>query len=97
MLSDEVKRHRYDQFGHAGVTGMGGGGAGMHGVSVEDILNQFFGGRAAGSGGGGSIFDDLFGGGGGSRGAPQEQGESRRFDIEIDLDMAFKKASPRKI
>ena len=85
VLSDEEKRKRYDQFGHAGLSGMGGG-ADMHGVSVEDILNQFFGGRAGG--GGGSIFDDLFGGGGG-RGV-QEQGESRRFDIEIDLEQAFK-------
>ena len=85
VLSDEDKRKRYDQYGHAGLSGMGGG-ADMHGVSVEDILNQFFGGRAGG--GGGSIFDDLFGGGGG-RGV-QEQGESRRFDIEIDLEQAFK-------
>ncbi len=85
VLSDEEKRKRYDQFGHAGLSGMGGG-SDMHGVSVEDILNQFFGGRAGASGG--SIFDDLFGGGGG-RGV-QEQGESRRFDIEIDLEQAFK-------
>ena len=89
VLSDEDKRHRYDQYGHAGISGMGAGGQDFHGVSVEDILSQFFGGRA-GSGGGGSIFDDLFGGGttGGERGI--EQGESRRFDISIDLEQAFK-------
>ncbi len=59
VLSDEDKRHRYDQFGHAGVSG-GGGGQDFHGVSVEDILSQFFGGRAGGGGAGGaSIFNDL--------------------------------------
>jgi molecular chaperone DnaJ len=82
VLSDPEKRQRYDQFGHAGVSG--GGGQDFHGVSVEDILSQFFGGR-----GGGSIFDDFFGGGGGSRGGP-EQGESRRFDMEIDLEQAYR-------
>jgi molecular chaperone DnaJ len=88
ILSDEEKRRRYDQFGHAGISG-GGGGADFHGVSVEDILSQFFGGRAGGAGGaGGSIFDDLFAGGGGRAGV--EPGESHRFDIEIDLEQAYK-------
>lgn len=87
VLSDEEKRKRYDQFGHAGVSNMGGGGPDFHGVSVEDILNQFFGGR--GGGFSGSIFEDLFGGGGGGeRGIAQ--GESRRFDITIELEQAYK-------
>src|SRR3954471_18227686 len=53
VLSDEQKRTQYDQFGHAGLGG-GGGGPDFHGVSVEDILNQFFGGAGRGgfSGGG---------------------------------------------
>ncbi len=86
VLSDEQKRQQYDQFGHAAV---GGGGQDFHGVSVEDILNQFFGGRAGARGGGGmgggSIFDDLFGGQ-----QQEEQGASLRYDIEIDLDQAYK-------
>src|SRR5438105_14646295 len=45
VLSDEEKRQRYDQFGHAGLSGAGA--QDFHGVSVEDILNQFFGGRAS--------------------------------------------------
>src|SRR5258708_37415996 len=40
VLSDAEKRQRYDQFGHAGVSAAGG--ADFPGVSVEDILNQFF-------------------------------------------------------
>jgi molecular chaperone DnaJ len=48
VLSDSAKRQRYDQFGHAGVTG-----AGVHDFShmnVEDIFSMFG-------------FGDLFGGG----------------------------------
>ena len=85
VLSDEQKRAQYDQFGHAAVGG-GGGGADFRGVSVEDILNQFFGGGGRG-GFGGSIFDDMF------AGQQQEQsgaGASLRYDIEIDLEQAFK-------
>jgi molecular chaperone DnaJ len=84
VLSDDEKRSRYDQYGHAGVSGLGGG-ADFHNVSVEDILSQFFGGRG---GAGGSIFEDLFGGGGRGQSGP-EQGESRRFDIQIDLEHAY--------
>lgn len=95
VLSDEEKRQRYDQYGHAGVSG--GGGPGMQGVSVEDILSQVFGGRVAGAGGGagGSIFDELFGAGGGGGRGVQEQGESRRFDIEIELEQAYKGVSKK--
>ncbi|HYG73577.1 MAG TPA: molecular chaperone DnaJ [Planctomycetota bacterium] len=86
VLSDEQKRSAYDQFGHAAVGG--GGGADFHGVSVEDILNQFFGGGARGGMGGGSIFDDLFGGA--SHQEASGQGASLRYDIEIDLESAYK-------
>src|SRR5437870_5806793 len=47
VLSDDQKRAQYDQFGHAAVGG-GFGGQDFHGVSVEDILNQFFGGAGRG-------------------------------------------------
>src|SRR5579862_739122 len=82
VLSDEEKRQRYDQFGHAGV--QGGGSPDFHGVSVEDIISQFFGGR-------GSIFGDMFGGG---SSAP-EQGESRRFDMELTLEQAYRGVSKK--
>ena len=84
VLSEEDKRQRYDQFGHAGVSGAAGGG-GFEGVSVEDILSQFFGG---GGGGRGSVFDDLFGGMQGQQ--QSNQGASLRADVEIELEQAYR-------
>lgn len=50
VLSDPEKRRAYDQFGHDGPRGFGGGGGGF-----EDIFSQFgdfFGGGFSGNGGG---------------------------------------------
>jgi molecular chaperone DnaJ len=42
VLSDERKRKRYDQFGHAGLGGASqGGGYGGSGMSMDDIFAQF--------------------------------------------------------
>ncbi|MDR0756391.1 MAG: DnaJ domain-containing protein, partial [Tannerella sp.] len=41
VLSDEQKRSRYDQFGHAGVGGASQGGFGGGGMTMEDIFAQF--------------------------------------------------------
>ncbi len=51
VLSDENKRSRYDQFGHAGLNA-GAGGFGGQGMTVDDIFSNF-----------GDIFGDVFGGG----------------------------------
>jgi molecular chaperone DnaJ len=58
VLSDSTKRAQYDRFGHDGVRGAAGGGAGFGGMTMEDIFSQFgdmfgggFGGGAAGGGG----------------------------------------------
>lgn len=62
VLSDQNKRARYDQFGHAGMGGASGGGFGG-GMSMEDIFSQFgdiFGGHFGGRFGG---FGSGFGGG----------------------------------
>jgi molecular chaperone DnaJ len=80
VLSDEQKRARYDQMGHAGVDGMGHAGQGFN--SMEDIFSAFgdvFGGQG---GGGGSIFDGIFGQGGG-RGGSRNQGASLKLQLEI--------------
>lgn len=62
VLSDDNKRARYDNYGHAGVNGnggFGGAGAGFGGMNMEDIFSQFgdifgsFGGQSRGGGGGG--------------------------------------------
>lgn len=60
VLSDDQKKARYDQFGHAGVDpNYGAGGAGGFGggfgddFDLGDIFSSFFGGGASGFGGGG--------------------------------------------
>ena len=57
VLSDQDKRARYDQFGHAGVDpsyGAGAGGAygGFGGMDLDDLLGGLFGGGFGGFGGG---------------------------------------------
>lgn len=48
VLSDDRKRAAYDRFGHAGVRGAAGAGAGYEnfGFGVADIFEEFFGGFA---------------------------------------------------
>ncbi len=78
VLSDDQKRARYDQFGHAGMGGatfQGQPGAGgPH--DPYDIFEQVFGGR------GGSIFDELFGGGG-------RAGARRGNHLRVDVTLTF--------
>jgi molecular chaperone DnaJ len=77
VLSDDQKRPAYDQFGHAGVEGMGGQDFSQAFRGFEDIFSGDF----------SSIFDTLFGGGGRrSSGGGQNgvrQGANLRYDIEI--------------
>ena len=77
VLSDASKRQRYDQFGHAGVSGNGFGGGGFS--NVDDIFENF-----------GSIFEDLFGMGGGRRkggggNSRARKGNDLRFDLRIEF------------
>ncbi|MCC6550046.1 MAG: molecular chaperone DnaJ [Ignavibacteriaceae bacterium] len=65
VLSDDEKRARYNQFGHAGIKG----GQDFHGFSnMNDIFSRF-----SDIFGSSSIFDEFFGQGGG----PQRQGRRR--------------------
>ena len=70
VLSKPEKRSRYDQFGHAGVSGNGGAGF----SDVGDIFGAF-----------GDIFGDLFGGGSRTRQRGVQQGSSLQTAISIDL------------
>jgi len=81
VLSDDKKRQAYDQFGFAGVEGMGG--PSPHDFSqtfrgFEDIFGDFSG-----------IFDTIFGGGtrrsSGGHGGGARQGANLRYDIEISF------------
>lgn len=89
VLSDDAKRQRYDQFGHAAFgPGRGGAGAGgFGGVDLEEALRTFMG-AFGGGGGGGSIFENFFGGGGGRSSRDANRGSDLRFDLEIDFEEA---------
>ena len=75
VLSDPEKRARYDRFGHAGVSGAGGGGQDFGDMGgFADVFNDLFG--------------DIFGGGGGRRGRRAgrgQRGADLRYNLELDL------------
>ncbi len=82
VLSDDEKRQRYDQFGHAGVDPNAAGGYGDFGGfggGFEDIFSTFFGG---GFGGGGF--------GGQSRSNPNAPQKGR--DLRYNIDLTFEQA-----
>jgi molecular chaperone DnaJ len=81
ILSDADKKARYDRYGHDGVKGMPGGGAGM---SMDDIFSHF-----------GDIFGDAFGGafndqfGFGNRGRGRRRvnrGTNLRVKVKLTLE-----------
>ena len=75
VLGDQQKRAKYDRFGHAGVGGAAGGGAGMN---MDDIFSQF-----------GDIFGGGFGdafGGGGARGPRRTKGSNLRIKVQLTLE-----------
>ena len=73
VLSNNEKRQRYDQFGHAGMKGSAGGFGG--GMNMEDIFNQF-----------GDIFGGGFGGFGGGRGGRRVvKGTNLRIRLSLTL------------
>ena len=81
VLSNEKKRARYDQYGHAGVEG-NAGGFGGGGMTIEDIFEHFgdiFGGSFGSFGG--------FGGfsGGRSRGRRVNKGSNLRVKVKLNL------------
>lgn len=93
VLSDENKRHMYDQYGESafqagGMGGPGGFGGGAGFSSMEEALRTFMGAFGSG-GGGGSIFDSFFGfeqeGGAGVH-----QGASKRMNLTISFEEAVK-------
>lgn len=78
VLSDQQKRHRYDQFGHQGMRG----GADYHQYqNINDIFSQF-----GDIFGGGSIFEEMFGGTQSRR--PRTTGEPGS-DLRIRLKLSL--------
>lgn len=81
VLSDENKRARYDQFGHAGVGSSASSGFGGGGMSMDDIFSQF-----------GDIFGGHFGGfsgfggfGSSQRGRRVNRGSDLRVKVKLTL------------
>jgi molecular chaperone DnaJ len=78
VLSDAQKRAIYDQHGHAGLEGRGGGFGGTN----ADAFGEMF----------GEMFGDIFGGG--RRGRSQVfRGADLRYDLELTLEQAVFGAS----
>ena len=84
VLSNEDKKRRYDQFGHAGVGGAASsGGFGGGGMSMDDIFSQF-GDIFGGSFGGG--FSGFGGFGGGGRSSKRvNRGSDLRVKVKLTL------------
>ncbi|MBL0211781.1 MAG: molecular chaperone DnaJ [Holophagaceae bacterium] len=78
VLSDAEKRKTYDQFGHAGLGGNGGGQSFQFDprqfAGFEDILGSFF---------GGGLFGDAFGGGQRRRSGQGEPGSDLQYTLRI--------------
>jgi molecular chaperone DnaJ len=81
ILSDQQKRQVYDTYGHAGLSGMGGGGGvdfnGTIFQDFHDIFGDFFG------------FEDMFSGGGrGGRRSRTQRGADLRYDMTLTFEEA---------
>ncbi|CAI8411612.1 MAG: Chaperone protein DnaJ [Polaribacter sejongensis] len=83
VLSDDNKKARYDQYGHAAFDGPQGGGSGGFrggGMDMDDIFSQF--GDIFGGGGGGG-----FGGfGGGGQRQARVKGSNLRIRVKLTLE-----------
>jgi molecular chaperone DnaJ len=86
ILSDDVKRQQYDQYGHGGIEGRYSEEEIFRGVDFGDIFRNF------GFGGGvNDIFERFFGGGGRPRGP--RRGDDIRYDMEVNLQEAAQGSS----
>lgn len=80
VLSDDQKRQRYDQYGHAGVGSAAGGGFGGGSMNMEDIFSHF-----------GDIFGGHFGGFGGFGGSQRSGGQRvrRGSDLRVKVKLTL--------
>ncbi len=95
VLIDSKKREMYDQYGHAGVEGMGGAG-GFDPSAFQGFEDIF------GPGGLSGIFENLFGGGFGGGfssgfssafgGRRSSSGPARGANLRYDLEISFEEA-----
>jgi len=81
ILADDRKRQAYDQYGFAGLSGMGGPSQQDFSTifqGFEDIFGDFSG-----------FFDSFFGGGGARRRSSPRGGGQRGSDLRYDLEISF--------
>lgn len=79
VLSDPQKKRLYDQYGHEGLNGAGGGFSGFNASGFGDAADIFS-----------SMFGDIFGGGfGGSSRNRARRGEDLKTDVELTLEQAY--------
>lgn len=85
VLKDTDKRKRYDQFGHAGVGGSGGGSpfGGGYGGQYQNVNFDF------GDLGLGDIFSSFFGGGSSQQ---RQRQQTRGRDVEAAVEISFEQA-----
>jgi molecular chaperone DnaJ len=74
ILSDDSRRRRYDQYGHAGLQGQHD----FSNMDASDIFSMFD-----------EIFGGAFGGGGRSRGPTARARGSRGFDLETQVELTL--------
>ena len=80
ILSDETKKARYDQYGHAAFEGGHGQGFGGGGMNMDDIFSQF-----------GDIFGGAFGGfGSGGQRQARVKGSNLRIRVKLTLEEVAK-------
>ncbi len=87
-LSDPQKRKMYDQFGHNGPQGFGGGdpfgggfGGGHYSYSSSAGFDDL-----------GDIFSSIFGGGFGGRTSKRQQGPRKGSDLNLHMELTFEEA-----
>lgn len=81
VLSNQEKKQRYDQFGHAGMGGASGfGGQNMNMDDIFSMFGDIFGGHFGGGGGFGG-----FGGGSRGRGQRVNRGQNLRVKVKLNL------------
>ena len=76
VLSNQDKKARYDQYGHAGMRGGGMGGGG--GMSMDDIFSHF-----------GDVFGGAFGGGGGFGGQSGRRRVNRGSNLRVKVKLSL--------
>lgn len=85
-LSDPQKRRMYDQFGHNGPQGFGGGQGGYYSYSTSGFDGFDMGDL-------GDIFSSFFGGGfGGRQSSRTSNGPAKGADIRSDIEITFEEA-----